>query len=152
MRLVKNIPLDTTIIESLISDPDDLHLVWPNANYPFDRQQWKEILNPEQGNIPFLVYDDSELIGHASIGKTEEDYTFNLNLLFVSPTKRSLGLGEKMIDLLEQYARERLFAQKLCLVVRSYNPRAHKCYTKCGFQEIDREDTLIKMQKILPRI
>jgi ribosomal protein S18 acetylase RimI-like enzyme len=62
---------------------------------------------------------------------------------------RSKGLGEVMTNLLEQYAREHLSAKKLILVVRCYNPSALRCYVKCGFTEMSREDTLIKMEKIL---
>ena len=56
---------------------------------------------------------------------------------------------EKMVGLLEQYAKEKLSAHKLLLVARTYNPMALKCYTKCGFQEYSREETLIRMSKVL---
>jgi hypothetical protein len=52
MELVENIPLDTHVVADLIIDPDDLHLVWPMAEYPFDHDQWREALDPEAGNRP----------------------------------------------------------------------------------------------------
>ena len=39
MNLVANIPLDTNVIADMISDQDDLYLVWPQARYPFDHAQ-----------------------------------------------------------------------------------------------------------------
>jgi RimJ/RimL family protein N-acetyltransferase len=57
-----------------------------------------------------------------------------------------------MIGLLEQYAREKLSARKLILVARTYNPMALRCYSKCGFQEDSREETLIRMSKVLKRM
>ena len=58
----------------------------------------------------------------------------------------------RLIGLLEQYATEKLSAKKLILVARTYNPMALRCYTKCGFQEYSREETLIRMSKVLKRM
>lgn len=149
MELVKNIPLNTNIIADLISDPNDLYLVWPKASYPFDHKQWEEALDPEAGHVSFLIYNDNKLIGQAALRKTEHNDTYSVSFLYIKPELRSKGLGEEMISHLEQYARNYLNAKKLSLVVRSYNPRAQKCYIKCGFIEEGREDTLIKMIKIL---
>jgi RimJ/RimL family protein N-acetyltransferase len=149
MRLVKNLPLDTNVIADLITNPDDLYLVWPKAKYPFDNEQWREVLNPDAGNVPFLVYNNSQLIGHAALLSTEDANTFTVGYLYIKPNLRSKGMGEEMINLLEQYAKDYLQAKKLCLVVRTYNPRAQRCYSKCGFLEDGREDTLIKMSKLL---
>ena len=55
MKLVENIPLDTQIIAEMINDRDDLYLVWPAANWPFDHQQWREVLDPSEGNKSFLA-------------------------------------------------------------------------------------------------
>lgn len=149
MELVKNIPVDTNVIANLITDKDDLYLVWPKAKYPLDDEQWREAMNPEAGNVPFLIYDDSQLIGHAALLKTEDVNMYSVAFLYIKPTLRSKGMGEKMIALLEKYAKDYLQAKKLCLVVRTYNPRAQRCYLKCGFLEDSREDTLVKMSKQL---
>ena len=149
MRLVENIPLDTNIIAYLISDRDDLHLVWPKARWPFDQVQWQKVLDPRAGNKPFLVYLGDKLIGHAAICQTEEPGVYSLNYLYLLPQMRSRGLGVKMVGLLEQYAREELVAKKLLLVTRTYNPGARKCYAKCGFREYSRAVTLIRMFKVL---
>ncbi len=152
MRLVENIPLDTQVIASLISDRDDLYLVWPVATWPFDHDQWQEVLDPDEGNKPFLVYEGKQLIGHAALRKTEESDVYTVSYLYLLPQLRSKGLGETMIGLLEQYATEKLSARKLILVARTYNPMALRCYSKCGFQEDSREETLIRMSKVLRRM
>jgi RimJ/RimL family protein N-acetyltransferase len=149
VRLVENIPLDTQVIASLISDREDLHLVWPAAKWPFEHEQWQKVLDPGVGNKPFLVYQDDQLIGHAAIRRSEEPGVYSLNYLYLLPQMRSKGLGQKMVGLLEQYAKEELSAKKLVLVTRTYNPRARKCYSKCGFREYSREVTLIRMAKVL---
>jgi RimJ/RimL family protein N-acetyltransferase len=147
--LVENIPLDTQVIASLISDREDLHLVWPKAKWPFDHDQWREVLDPAAGNKPFLVYEGTQLIGHAALRKTEESDVYAVSFLYLLPRLRSHGLGENIIGLLEQYATEKLSAKKLILVTRTYNPMALRCYTKCGFKEYTREETLIRMSKVL---
>ena len=149
MRLVENIPLDTQVIASFISDREDLHLVWPKAKWPFDHDQWREVLDPDAGNKPFLIYESKQLIGHAALRKTEESDVYAVSFLYLLSRLRSQGLGENIIGLLEQYATEKLSAKKLILVARTYNPMALRCYTKCGFQEYSREETLIRMSKVL---
>ena len=149
MRLVENIPLDTNIIAGLITDRDDLHLVWPQAKWPFDHGQWQKVLGPKTGNKAFLVFQGNELIGHAAICRTGARGVYSLNFLYLLPRMRSRGLGEKMVGLLEKYAKEELSARKLVLVTRTYNPGARKCYSKCGFREYSREVTLIRMFKVL---
>jgi hypothetical protein len=75
--LVENIPLDTQVIASLMSDREDLHLVWPKAKWPFDHDQWREVLDPDAGNKPFLVFEGEQLIGHAALRKTEESDVYS---------------------------------------------------------------------------
>ena len=149
MKLVENIPLDTTVVANLINDRDDLYLVWPQAKWPFEHDQWQEVLDPEVGNTPFLVYDGSKLIGHAAIRKTDQRKVYKISFLYLVPQLRSKGFGKKLMTLLEQYARKNLFAEKLILVTRTYNPGAIRCYAKCGFQEYGRDGTLIEMSKEL---
>ena len=147
IKLVENIPLNTRIVADLINNQDDLHLVWPLARWPFDHEQWREVLDPQQGNRPFLVYHENRLIGHAALRKGQEPGVYAVSFLYVSPRLRSRGLGAQMIGMLEKYAREDLKVTELILVARTYNPRAIKCYTNCGFNEYDRDGTLIKMSK-----
>ena len=149
MKLVENIPVDTHTIEDLIKSKNDLFLVWPAANYPFDHGQWQEVLNPDEGNRSFFIYDDHELIGHAALRRTEIQDMYAVCYLYLLPDIRSKGLGARMMALLEDYAREKLYARQLVLRTRTYNPRAVKCYEKAGFSEFNRDGTLIHMSKVL---
>ena len=149
MKLVENIPLNTQLIADLISDPKDLYLVWPSAKYPFDHDQWKSVLDPNKGHTPFLIYHGDNLIGHAALCKTEDPPTYTVSFLYLLPSLRSKGLGEKLVRLLEDFSIQRLSAKKLILVTRTYNPGAVKCYLKCGFEEYNRDGTLISMSKNL---
>lgn len=149
MKLVENIPVDTHTIEDLIKDKNDLFLVWPAANYPFDHEQWQEVLNPDEGNRSFFIYDDHELIGHAALRRTEIQGMYAVCYLYLLPGIRSKGLGARMMVLLEDYAKEKLSVRELVLRTRTYNPRAFRCYEKAGFMEFNRDGTLIHMSKVL---
>ena len=149
MKIFENNPLDTKAIAYLITTKGDLHLVWPLAKYPFDHNQWKKVLDPAEGNKAFLFYADNRCIGHAALRTTDNPCVYAVSFLYLIPAKRSKGLGQKIIGMLEQYAHKNLSASRLVLVVRTYNPKAIECYLKSGFREESREGTLIRMSKVL---
>ena len=150
MELVENSPLDTGKIASLISDKDDLFLVWPIAKWPFDHRQWAEVLDPGKGNISFIIREGGKSVGHAALLNKGVPDTYTVSFLYLLPDYRSQGLGRCMVAALEDYAIRTFGAKMLRLVVRDYNPRALKCYLRCGFKETGRDGTLITMEKDRP--
>ena len=60
---------------------------------------------------------------------------------------RFRGIGRRMVEELEAFARDRLNARQLTLVVRSYNSPAQGCYLNFGFKPYAQEGTLIRMAK-----
>ena len=151
MELRANIPLDTRVISGLIKDPEDMQLVWPKARWPFDHEQWRRALDPNLGHHPFLIYENSRLIGHAALRATDATFVFTISYLYLDPQWRNQGRGQALVALLEAYAIDRLQALQLNLVVRDYNPRAQTCYRKRGFKAVGQEGTLIHMAKKLRR-
>jgi len=149
MKLFENTPLDTTAIADLIATKDDLYLVWPLAKHPFDHNQWQKVLDPADGNKSFFFYADNRRIGHAALRATDNPCVYAVSFLYLIPAERRKGLGQQMIGMLEHYAHKNLSASRLVLVVRTYNPKAIKCYLKSDFREESREGTLIRMSKSL---
>jgi RimJ/RimL family protein N-acetyltransferase len=149
MKIVENTPLNTQAIADLITAKGDLHLVWPLAKYPFDHNQWQKVLDPAEGNKSFFFYADNHCIGHAALRTTNNPSVYAVSFLYLIPAERSKSLGQKMIGMVEQYAHKNLSASRLVMVVRTYNPKAIKCYLKSGFREDNREGTLIRMSKSL---
>ncbi len=149
MKLVENNPLDTKAIADLITTKDDLHMVWPLAKYPFDNNQWKKVLDPAEGNKSFFFYAGNRCIGHGALRTTDNPGVYAVSFLYLIPAERGKGLGQKMIGMIEQYVHENLSASRLVLVVRTYNPKAIRCYLKGGFREDSRQGTLIRMSKYL---
>jgi RimJ/RimL family protein N-acetyltransferase len=150
MELVENSPLDTGKIASLISTKDDMFLVWPIAKWPFDHQQWAEVLDPGKGNISFIIREGGKPVGHAALLNKGVPDTYTVSFLYLLPDYRSQGLGRCMVAALEGYAIRMFGAKRLRLVVRDYNPRALKCYLHSGFKETGRDGTLINMEKDRP--
>jgi len=145
MKIVENFPLNTAVLKELFSDPEDLSLVWPVAHWPFDHEQWLQVLDPGKGAISFLVYEGQTLIGHAALDRAENPATRMVRFLYIAPEHRGRGAGQRMIALLEECARDKLGAKRLELKVRSFNGRTMRCYEKCGFTEFFRKDTLVMM-------
>jgi len=130
LRIVENIPLDTVVLERMIADPDDLHLVWPQAEFPFSHQQWRAELDPANGTVSFLVYTEDECpVGHGALAPVCGDRdSVMVRFLYISPELRSRGAGRELLSLLD-------------------NERAMNCYGKFGFREYSREGTLVMMEK-----
>lgn len=149
IQLKENVPLNTNMMEALFSDKDDLYLVWPAALWPFDHQQWRKALDANEGHKSYFVYSAGTLIGHAALRKSSNQGEYRVSFLYIAPSFRSQGIGTRMLELLEHVAINTLNARKLRLVVRSYNPRAIRCYTKSGYTVTTKEGTAIRMGKEL---
>ena len=149
LRLVPNDPLDLETLGALLSDQDQLFLVWPVAKFPFDAAQWRERLTARPGNRSYFVTIDNDTIGHAALLETEEPGTLEMSYLFVRPDRRGHGFGKALVVLLEREARTFPGAGNLRLRVRSYNPRAAHVYEAAGFARVATDDTLVLMRKSL---
>ena len=149
MELVENLPLDTAKIAALLTDREDMSMVWPVARWPFDPQQWQEALDPEKGHVSFIVCEQGRAIGHAALRKWEPPGTYRVSFLYILPECRSKGVGQKMLAALESYAFHRLGAERLTLVARDFNLPAINCYLKSGFRQTAKAGTRVDMEKAL---
>lgn len=139
LSLVPNAPLDLQTLESLLSDRDELFLVWPDARFPFDPEQWRGTLS-RAGNRSYFVALGGEMIGHAALLQTDEPQTLAVSYLYIRAEHRGRGFGGELMALLEAEGRK-LGARTLRLRVRSYNPRASHVYEASGFSVSHQEGT-----------
>jgi ribosomal-protein-alanine N-acetyltransferase len=151
LSLVANHPLDLITLGRLLSDKDELFLVWPDARFPFDAEQWRERLSARPGNRSYFVADDGEIIGHAALQHTDEPDVLAVSYLYIRPDRRGRGFGRELIALLEAEARTSPNVQALKLRVRTYNPRALHIYETSGFARAEQDGTLVLMRKDLTR-
>jgi RimJ/RimL family protein N-acetyltransferase len=148
MKLVLNDPPDLERLGTLLVEKNDLLLVWPEARFPYDREQWRDRLLSHAGNRSYFVTLDRQTIGHVALLETGEARTFAISYVFLEPRHRGHGLGAQLMALVEHEAR-RLEASALRLRVRTYNPRARRVYEAAGFVQSDQADTLVIMRKSL---
>jgi [ribosomal protein S18]-alanine N-acetyltransferase len=148
VKLVLNNPPDFDRLGALLVEKDDLLLVWPEAAFPFDREQWRERLLSHPGNRSYFVGLDDQIIGHVALLETDEAQTFAVSYVFIKPQYRGRGLGTQLMDLVELEAKK-LGACALRLRVRTYNPRARRVYEAAGFTQSDQTGTLVIMRKQL---
>jgi RimJ/RimL family protein N-acetyltransferase len=149
LSLVPNRPLDLATLGQLLSDKDELFLVWPEARFPFDAEQWRERLLARPGNRSYFVAFDGEIIGHAALQETDEPQAPAMSYLFIRSDRRGRGFGRELIALLEAEARKSPGVQALKLRVRTYNPRAMHLYAAVGFAKFEQDGTLVVMRKSL---
>jgi len=148
VKLILNNPPDFDRLGALLFDKDDLLLVWPEARFPFDREQWRERLSLHPGNRSYFVALDGQTIGHVALLETDEARTFAVSYVFIKPQYRGRGLGMQLMTLVELEAKK-LGARALRLRVRTYNPRAHRVYEAAGFAQSNQTGTLVIMRKQL---
>lgn len=149
LSLAANHPLDLVTLGQLLSDRDELFLVWPDARFPFDAEQWRERLTAQPGNRSYFVVHDGEMIGHAALLATDEARVLAMSYLFIRPDFRGRGLGRELVQLLADQARKVPGVQALRLRVRTYNPRAIHLYEAAGFAKAGQDGTLLIMRKSL---
>ncbi len=151
LRIVENTPLDIEALARMIADPEDLHLVWPVAEYPFNHDQWRVELDPASGTCSFLLYDGERMVGHGALAPCRSDGdSVMVRFLYIAPDMRNKGAGRLLLSLLEVRAKNAMGARRLILKVRTYNQRAMCCYEKYGFREYSRDGTLVLMEKNVP--
>ncbi len=149
LSLVANDPLDLRTLGSLLSDKDELFLVWPEAAFPFDPEQWREKLLSRSGNRSYFVAHNDAIIGHAALLETDAPRELALGYLFIRPGQRGRGFGRTLMALLEEEAKKVPGIQALRLRARTYNLRAVHLYQACGFVTEARDGTLMIMRKAL---
>jgi [ribosomal protein S18]-alanine N-acetyltransferase len=149
LSLTLNRPLDLATLASLLTDKAELSLVWPEARYPFDPEQWRNTLTASPRNQSYFVVSDGEVVGHAALLETEEPDVLAVSYLFIRTDHRNRGHGRQLMALLEHEATKVSGIGALRLRVRTYNPRAAHVYEASGFVVTERDGTLQIMRKRL---
>lgn len=149
ITFVENTPLDTRAMAELFSDRSGMYLAWPAALWPFDHHQWRRALAPDEGHRSYFVCAGASRVGHAALRMSDTPGEYIVSFLYLAPSYRGQGIGGRTITYLEEVAARELNADRLRLVVRSFNTRAWRCYTKAGFTQASTEGDAIWMTKCL---
>ncbi len=103
------------------------------------REKHRERFSPERNRI---IMDSGEDVG---ILRTYPDDQFQkLSQLFILPEYQGRGLGESVLKIVLQEARERDLPVRL--MVLKNNPRAIQFYKRFGFETIDHDENHFTME------
>lgn len=147
LYLSKNDPLDFSILATMLSDPADLKLVWPEARHPFDETEWLASFPGIDPSASYYVLTGDGPAGHAALFGTTEPDRLHLAWVYLKPELRGNGIGQQLLSLLEAHATDALRAVALTLKTNTFNPRAYHIYSKAGFYETDQQGDTIFMRK-----
>ena len=93
---------------------------------------------------PLTAVVGESIIGHVLLRFLSEDKTLvRLGFVIVDDTKRGMGYGERMLQMVIKKAKEEFGVQKITLGVFDKNPSAFHCYDSLGFKVIGTDTYLI---------
>ena len=102
----------------------------------------KEVLEKianEEFTYAIIRKEDDTLLGNVGLLKIDyKDGKASLGIFIGEEDNLSKGYGSEAIKLLIEYGFKELRLHNIMLTVLSNNPRAIKCYEKCGFKEFGR--------------
>lgn len=105
----------------------------------FGEKEYIEKMSKEDAHFSIIKCENDELMG--SIAFDIVDYKngcATLGIFIGNEENLSKGYGSEAIKLLLDFGFNELRLHNVMLTVHADNPRAIKCYEKCGFKEIGR--------------
>ncbi|CAN5770874.1 GNAT family protein [soil metagenome] len=104
-------------------------------SFPLTSEQLHRYLKDKRSYSFNIVDADTEkVIGHAELVNMGNDVYKIDKLLIGDKEQRGKGIGEKVMQLLVQYAFDKLNASTVELNVFDWNTSAIRCYEKTGFK------------------
>lgn len=111
----------------------------PVFNFPLTLNQLQKYFEETKGNEPSRlifksVNGDNIITGMCEIGAIDrKNNTATLCRIFVDPKFRGIGIADKLISYVINYAFNNLQVRRLELKVYTFNSAAIKCYERLGF-------------------
>lgn len=151
LKLIKNEALDMTFLKESLITQQEMKLVNPNASFPFEEQYWRNFYFMDDGpSISLLFQEENKTIAHAALKQfPSRDNQIFLCFVYLLEHYRGKGYSKKLLENVELFLKREFKVSEYYLNVLIENITAFKCYEKFGFQEISRNDTTIRMKKVL---
>ena len=110
----------------------------------FGEREYLEKASKEDTNFAIVNVHNDELLGSISFDTVDyKNGCATLGIFIGEEDNLSKGYGSEAIKLLLAFGFNQLRLHNVMLTVHSDNPRAIKCYTKCGFKEFGRRHECI---------
>ena len=145
----KDIRLLAVVLTNWFNNPKELNLIDPRMSYPFNFKKWIEISYKESNVESYCCKDDKWIVGIGNIKLNQKSQKAHVFHIFTDPKYRNQGLAKKMLQYLENLAKNRKM-KYLTINVMPKNKSAKALYEKLGFQKVKAsDDKWEKMEKII---
>ena len=145
----KDIRLLDVVLTNWFNNPKELNLIDPRMSYPFNFKKWIEISYKESNVESYCCKDDKWIVGIGNIKLNQKSQKAHVFHIFTDPKYRNQGLAKRMLQYLENLAKNRRM-KFLTINVMPKNKSAKALYEKLGFQKVkSSNDKWEKMEKII---
>lgn len=121
---------DFNIIATFPQNENELFYMFPRAIYPLTPIQLEN--NVKDRLFPTVLLHNNDVVAYANIYGFA-DATCWLGNVIVSPSYRGKGAAQKLIDVMEDIAKNELYVKQLKLTCHNTNTRGIFLYTKLGY-------------------
>jgi len=140
-----NAPFDLFPLSRMLTDPEDLSVVNPNAKHPFDPLEWQEKWLAEPDDASFYIVDQADRdVGFFALRVGVGPEVRHLTYLYLDPDLRG-GAGARMAALVEDAARS-LQALTVTLKCELDNAPALNAYRAAGYEELSQRGGMATMR------
>ena len=145
----KDARLLDVVLTNWFNNPKELNLIDPRMSYPFNFKKWIEISYKESNVESYCCKDDKWIVGIGNIKLNQKSEKAHVFHIFTDPKYRNQGLAKRMLQYLENLAKNRRM-KYLTINVMPKNKSAKELYEKLGFQKVkSSNDKWEKMEKII---
>jgi len=129
MEIRRNDPRDfRTFAELNIAWIKDLHHVEASDQHMYEHPE----IYAQNGNSIFSIIVDGEVAGVCALKKDDQD-EWELTKMAVDPKFQSQGIGKKLMDVVETYAKTELGLSRIYLISNTINAAAIRLYKRSGW-------------------
>ncbi|MFD2328174.1 GNAT family N-acetyltransferase [Cohnella sp. GCM10020058] len=146
-RALESRDLDT--ICTFPQSEEELFYVSPRFVFPLTPEQIMNLVKDRFDPTVIVDSDTQEVVAYANLYKGEEDRSFWLGNVIVSPDYRGKGASQYLLNVMLEKAKVNLGASQLNLACHSTNARGLAFYSKFGFKPFDMKSNSIGANKFI---
>ena len=145
----KDIRVLETVLANWFNNPKELNLIEPRMSYPFNFKKWFELSYKELNVKSFSWRNDKWIIGIGNIKLNQKSQKAHAFHIFTDPKYRNQGLATKMLQHLEDLAKNKKM-EYLTINVTPKNKAVKSLYEKLGFHLVKKtKEKWEKMEKLI---
>jgi len=145
----KDIRVLETVLANWFNNPKELNLIEPRMSYPFNFKKWFELSYKELNVKSFSWRNDKWIIGIGNIKLNQKSQKAHAFHIFTDPKYRNQGLATKMLQHLEDLAKNKKM-KYLTINVTPKNKAVKSLYEKLGFHLVKKtKEKWQKMEKLI---